>query len=201
MTETIDINLAVEDVLSEETLRKLLAVSGRHFTILQCYRRGGYGYLKTQVAGFNQASRITPFLLLTDLDTEDCAPSLIADWLPSTRHSNFLFRVAVREVESWLLADQKGLAGFLSVSQAVMPRDPETLADPKRELVSLAKRSRRREIREAIVPRPKTTAKQGPDYNGCLSRFVSEHWNPHVAKTSSDSLRRILKRLNEFKPI
>lgn len=198
MTETIYIHLAVEDVLSEEVLRKLLAIFGPRFEVGQCYRQRGYGYLKKQAACFNQASRITPFLMLTDLDTGVCPASLIAEWLPTARHSNFLFRVAVREVESWLLADRATLARFLSVSPAVIPRDPETLPDPKRELISIAKSSRRREVREAIVPSPKTTAKQGPDYNGCLARFVSEHWNPDAAKGSADSLRRILIRLAEF---
>ena len=56
-------------------------------------------------------------------------------------------------------------------------------------------------IREAIVPAPKTTAKEGPDYNGFLSRFVAELWDPEAAEICSDSLRRTRKRLMEFKPI
>lgn len=54
--------------------------------------------------GFNFAARLTPFLVLADLDRIECAPKLIRDWLPVEKHPNPVFRVAVREVESWVQA-------------------------------------------------------------------------------------------------
>lgn len=200
MSQTIAINLAVEDALSEAVLRKMLESCVRPFEVANCYGRGGFGYLKKQIGGFNNASRSVPFLVLTDLDRCECAPALIAEWLPNPRHSNLLFRVAVREVEAWLLAHRPAIAEFLAVSEAHIPLMPETLDDPKLTLISAARRSRRREIREAIVPAAGTTAKQGPDYNSCLARFVAEAWDPHAAQKHADSLKRALRRLENFAP-
>ncbi len=201
MSEMIPINLAVEDVLSEFALRKILRTSGRTYEVQHCYGLQGNGYLKKSIVGFNRASQVCPFLLLTDLDRGECAPILQAQWLTVSRDPNFLFRVAVREVEAWLLADRESIAGFFGVSLALVPRDPESLDDPKRELIGLASRSRRRDVREAIVPAPKTTARQGPDYNACLIRYIETAWNPLVAQHSADSLKRTLNRLSEFQPL
>lgn len=200
MTRSIAINLAVEDPLSEATLLRIVKESGAAFSVAHCFQRGGFGYLKKQALSFNAASRLTPFLLLTDLDTMVCPAALIASWLPVPQHPNFLFRVSVRAVESWLIADRAGIAGFLGVSSTLVPRDPESLSDPKRELIRLASRSRRRNLREAIVPAPETTARFGPDYNGCLIRFVAEFWDPLVARKAAPSLDRTLSRLSEFHP-
>ena len=63
----IPVNLAIEDELSEEALRRMLGDVGR-FAIGSAYRRGGYGYLRKTIGGWNQASKGTPFLVLTDLD-------------------------------------------------------------------------------------------------------------------------------------
>ncbi len=55
------------------------------------------------------------------------------------------FRVAVREVEAWLLADREQIARFLSIARSRVPQSPETLDNPKQRLVELARHSRRRE--------------------------------------------------------
>lgn len=200
MSGPIALNLAVEDSLSEAVLRRMLAVLGSRFEVANCFGHGGFGYLKKSVKGFNNAAKGIPFLLLTDLDKDECAPSLIAEWLPVTRHHNLLFRVAVREVEAWLLAHRSALADYFAVSEAHIPVDPESLPDPKQSLIAAARKSRRREIREAIVPAAGTSAKQGPDYNACLGRFVIENWDPHEAQKQSDSLKRTMRCLAKFAP-
>jgi hypothetical protein len=177
MTETISINLVVEDQLSEFVLRRILDRTGRPYAVCQCFSGHGFGYLKKKVEGFNRASAGIPFLLLTDLDNAECPPTLINEWLPVPRHPNLIFRVAVKEVEAWLLADRKGLAGFLGVSQSHIPNDPEALPDPKAVLIAAARRSRTREIREDLIPQQGTSGKQGPNYNGRLADFVENHWN------------------------
>ncbi len=198
MSQTIAINLAVEDALSEVVLRKMLESCERPFEVANCYYQGGFGYLKKRISGFNNAARGVPFLVLTDLDRSECAPTLISEWLPNHRHPNLLFRVAVREVEAWLLAHRPAFVKFLAVSEAHIPLSPESIDDPKRTLISAARRSKRREIREAIVPAEGTTAKQGPDYNSCLARFVTDVWNPHAAKQHADSLKRAMRCLEQF---
>jgi len=42
----------------------------------------------------------------------------------SRGHPNFLFRVAVREVEAWLLAHREGIARFLGISEHLVPLMP-----------------------------------------------------------------------------
>ncbi len=105
-----------------------------------------------------------PYLVLTDLDNRECAPSMIQEWLPVTRNHNLIFRIAVREVESWILADRKGFAKFLGIAQKRIPENPDDLIDPKAELIHLARASRKRDLMKDLVPREGSTARQGPAY-------------------------------------
>jgi hypothetical protein len=98
---------------------------------------------------------------LTDLDQHGCAPEIIKGWLREQPHGNLVFRVAVREVEAWLLADRVGFAKFLDVSIDLLPQEPDEVLDPKQTLINLARRSRIRSLREALVPRERSTAVQG----------------------------------------
>lgn len=117
------------------------------------------------------------------------------------RHANLLFRIAVREVESWLLADQVNLARFFGIAQSSIPARPDELPDPKQKLIDLARKSRNRRLREDIVPRKGSTAKQGPDYNVRLEEFVNGIWNPRTAAESSPSLHRATLKIERFHPI
>jgi hypothetical protein len=197
----IPINLAIEDELSGAVLRRLLRHANRDYHVGNAYGRGGNGYLRKTIAGWNSAARGRPFIVLTDLDNFDCAPTLIKDWLGVPRHNNLLFRVAVREVEAWLLADITNLPRFLNISPSRMPGNPEQLADPKKALVDLARTSRSATIRNRLVPKSASTAKQGPDYNSCLSEFVSDNWNVDQACENSASLQRTVERLATFSPV
>jgi hypothetical protein len=196
----IPINIAVEDLLSEAVVRRLLADSDPDFHIGVTYNRGGNGYLRRTVNGWNRAARGVPFFLLTDLDAVACASLLMSTWLPSGLHPNFMFRVAVREVEAWLLADRTGLSSFLRVPQASFPERPDEIPDPKAKLVALASRSPHSLVKARIVPKPNSTAKQGRDYNGCLSEFVLNSWTPRQAALNSPSLERCMRRLATFRP-
>lgn len=142
-----------------------------------------------------------PYLILTDLDNKECAPTMIQEWLPETKNPNLIFRIAVREVESWVLADRPGFAKFLGISPKKVAAKPDDLPDPKAYLINLARKSRKRAIREDIVPRQGSTAKQGPAYNECLVSFVQEAWNPSNASLSSPSLERTIKAIEVFMPV
>jgi len=195
----IPVNLATEDELSELTILSILAKIKR-YAVGTSYRRGGFGYLRRTIHGWNSAAKGVPFIVLTDLDIHKCPSELINDWLPVGKHPNLIFRVAVREVESWLLADPLNLAEFLSVSERLIPAAPDTLANPKGTLVKLAASSRSKGIRDRIVPRRGSTAVQGPDYNGCLGSFVREQWDLNIARRNSPSLARAVDRLASFVP-
>jgi hypothetical protein len=156
--------------------------------------------LKKKIGGFNNAARGSAFLVLTDLDADECPPTKIGVWLEAPKHTNLIFRIAVREVEAWLLGDRVGLARFLGVSLTNVPREVESLTNPKETLVDLARRSRRRDIRTDIAPANGSTAKVGPNYNGRLVSFVRTQWDIANAQLASNSLDRAVRALNTFEP-
>lgn len=200
MTVTVPINLAVEDPLSETVLRRIIEQEPKHrFAIGNCYCRGGYGYLKRTLQGFNNAAKGTPFLVLSDLQAP-CPPIQVETWLPVPAHPNLLFRIAVKEVESWLLADRTGFASFLGVSKNLIPKNTDKIDHPKKYVIRLARKSRRRILREGIVPKANSTATIGPDYNGILSHFVNDIWNITEAVETSESLQRAVDAINKFQP-
>lgn len=201
MPDPIPIHIAVEDFLSEIVLRTMLKQSGLHFAVGACMGRTGFGYLKKNISGFNKAAKGIPFLILADLDQAECPPILIQEWLPVPKHDNLLFRIAVREVESWLLAHRKAFAGFLGIGERLIPTRPDELEDPKRVLIELTARSRKRRLREAIIPAPGSTAKIGPDYNGALISFVQNRWKAHKAAKRSPSLNRSFHKIKLFRHV
>lgn len=200
MTPPIPIQLAVEDDLSEAALRRVLSDSGRPYAIGACYLGQGFGYLRRTIRGFNNAAKSTPFLVLTDLDKIDCPPDLIGTWLPEPIHPNLMFRVAVREVEAWLLADRAGFARFLGIRQVLVPRDADAIDDPKACLINLARKSPHSDLRSDIVPPPGSTRQIGPNYNGRLTSFLQNRWDISVAKQCSPSLLRTVNAVSGFLP-
>jgi hypothetical protein len=136
-------------------------------------------------------------LLLTDLDRAACPVGLVESWLG--RHEcpeNLVFRVAVREIEAWLLADHDALRRLLGKT-ARLPPDPDTLPDPKRALLELAKRAPR-DVREDLVAVRGAVAAQGLGYNARLCALVEHHWSPERAAERSASLKRARRRIHEL---
>jgi hypothetical protein len=137
-------------------------------------------------------------VVIVDLDTdEDCAPLLCRHWLARPA-PGMCFRVAVREVESWLLADRAAFSRFMGVPQARIPLSPDTEPDPKRTIVDLARASRYGAISEDMVPRPGAGRDVGPAYTSRLAEFASANWRPEDAARNSDSLARCIRRLAEM---
>jgi hypothetical protein len=195
---TIIVNLVFEDELSEYVLSKLINCFENKYQSGYSYNGHGFGYIKSKINGFNQACKAIPFLVLTDLDNNACPVQLRNQWFTNTPHPNMIFRIAVKEVESWLLADIEGLSKYTGVSKTIFPRNPELENNPKQTLINIAKRSRKRDIREDIVP-INVNAQIGPNYNGRLMDFVFNHWNIDRAMNRSESLRRAYRRLELFK--
>ena len=190
--------VAVEDALGLAVARRLLTEHRPNWTIGTVLGMKGNQYLRQRITSFNRAAASVPYLVLTDLDAIDCAPTLKHEWLPEKEHANLLFRVAVREVEAWILADRAGFAGLLGVRTQSITSDAESLEDPKAYLIGLARRSRRRAIRDDIVPRPGSTATKGRGYNSLLGQFVRERWDLATASSCSDSLARTVARIRQL---
>jgi len=190
------ITLAVEGTTDAAVARRLLDEAG-----LQPgpeYVRRGKGPLDRKLAGYNNAARFSCWLVLRDLDQDAaCAPALSERLLPNPA-VHMRLHIAVHAVEAWLLADAESISRSLSISQARVPADPEAIPHPKRALVDLARQSRKRSVREALVPAQGTTAKVGPGYAVFLIEFASYHWRPEVAATRSPSLARLRMFLREI---
>jgi len=197
----IPVDVAVEDELSEFVVLKLLAVANRAYHVGTTYRHGGFGYLRRTINGWNAAAKGKPFVVLTDLDNKPCPAELIGEWLTSAPSPNLIFRVAVKEVEAWLLADVANLAEYLQIGEKHVPQDPDDIPDPKAALIELARLSRLKYVRDSLLPRQGSTAKQGLGHNECLGSFVRERWNVRTACFRSPSLSRALRRFDEFLPV
>ena len=191
------VSAAVEGPADEAVLHRLADLAG--LMLGTVYGKRGKQQLLQRLGGYNQAARRLPWVVLVDLDADaDCAVPFRASWLPKPS-AGMCFRVAVREVEAWLLADREHIATFLSVPLGYVPSDPEALPNPKQTVVSLAARSRRRDIREDLVPRPGSGRVVGPAYTSGMIEFTERDWRPDVAAQSADSLRRCVDCLRRLR--
>jgi hypothetical protein len=202
MIPPIPINIAVEDELLETMAVRILSEINRNYATNTVYNRGGFGYLKKNISAFNFAARAgTPYLVMTDLDDQLCPSELIRSWLQNTeRNPNLLIRVAVREAEAWLLADDNKLPTCIGVSSSLFPGEVEQLPNPKGKLLELIGRSKQRGLKKRLCPAPGSTAKIGPEYNAFFAEFVLYKWDFDRARSRSASLRRTVDRLNSFAP-
>ena len=190
MSSLVIISAAVEGIIDEAVVRKLIIhPAGQPGTV---YGRNGKLALRQKINGYNNAARHSLWIVLVDLDREaDCAPPLREAWLPDPA-PDLCFRVAVREIETWLMADAETLAEFLRVARRRIPGRPEHSDHPKESMVNLARCSRRRAVREDMVPREGSGRPVGPAYTSRLVEYVESRWRPEVAARHAESLRRAI---------
>lgn len=198
MSGLIWVNLVVEDSLSEAVVQAILRQTPYRAGV--CLGKKGAGFIKQRISGFNKAARLSPYIVLTDLDNAECPATLIRSWLPEARSPYLVFRIAVKEIEAWVLADRKMFANFLGVQQELIAINVEEIRDPKQELMKIVGKSKNRELRDAIVPPQGSTRKQGPDYNGRLISFVENFWSAARASKNAPSLKSMIQRIDAFQP-
>lgn len=194
-----EIALATEDELSEVVGFRLVGEVGQALRIGLRFRKGGQGYLKANIGKFCEIARYTPVILFTDLDRTECPPTLLRAWVgdqPLPEH--FVFRVAVRETESWLLADREALADFLGVALNRVTQSPDELADPKEALLALIRGCRNRGLKRDLLPEAGSSSKIGLGYNAVLGSFVRTNWNVDRAAANSPSLARAKLRIKQL---
>ena len=141
--------------------------------------------------------------MLTDLDSPKiCPPELIQSWVNGPLNPRFFLRVAIMEVESWVMADQSAFAEFLRVPIQEVPTRTDEVPDPKASLLSLAKKSKSVQLRKDLLPKKgNKTSKIGPGYNTRLSEFIRDYWDLNRAISVSPSLKRTIDRLQKAEPI
>jgi hypothetical protein len=190
-------DVATEDELSEAIGIRILSEINPPIHTSLLLRKGGYGYLRSKMDSWCQLSLHRPVFLLTDLDNKECPSLLIDSWFgQKPRPENLLLRVAVREVESWLLADHEAMR-FLIGARGKLPQNPDALEDPKQSLLQLA-RLAKRDVRKDLVVETGTVASQGIGYNTRLGLLVKSHWSPKRAAERSLSLNSAIARLEEL---
>ncbi|MCC7370338.1 MAG: hypothetical protein IT306_18075 [Chloroflexi bacterium] len=180
-------------MVDEAIGRRLLEEAGA--AVGPVYGRRGRAPLLTSLDGYNRAAAFDPWLVIVDLDQDGPCPGDVRTcWLPAPSE-HMCFRIAVCEAEAWLLADRESVADFLGISVRIVPVHPEQLPDPKRSLIDLARRSRRRTVREDLVPSPGSGRSVGPGYTGRMIEFVNTSWRPAAAAQEAPSLLRCQMRL------
>jgi len=189
--------LATEDELSEAVGVKLLA---EHRVLAETspmlLRKNGFGYLRSRMDSWRKMANRQIVLVLTDLDRVACPLALLTDWLGDDRQcpQDLLLRIAVREVEAWLLADHEAVRGLMG-NKGRLPMEPDGLPDPKQYLLGLAQNAPRA-VREDLVARRGAVASQGLGYNRRLVEWVRADWSPERAAARSPSLSRARRALS-----
>ena len=153
---------------------------------------GGGSKFWLAAARYNEAGKHTAVIGLADLEQAQCASSLLANKLPH-KSAGFHLRLAVRMLESWLLADRHAMARFLKVPISALPVNPDGEAHAKRALVNIARSSTSKAIREALVPGD-SGGIVGSDYAATMCKFIEQHWRVSVARKTSPSLERACQR-------
>ncbi len=206
----MDIILVGEDEVTRKIMERLIKEYRKDIQIIRREPVRG-GQIKKLAPNYNKLK--SPVFLLTDLDSEECPPSLIKNWLDNSEKSPYLlFRVAYGEAESWLMADKTNFSNYLEIDQNSIPsiynidRKNKENIEIKYEykpslflMKELAAQSKNNSIKEGLTP--KNLAKKGPTYNSTLSPFIEKYWNPNVAKENSYSLKKTIQRLIEFNPV
>jgi hypothetical protein len=191
------VTIAVEGPTDTAVARRLL----RHVDLSAglIYEAGGKSKLDQKLPAYNNAARNAPWLVLRDMDQDaPCAPTLVERLLKAPARYMRL-RIAVHQGESWLLADAERIAAFLQIPIDAVPSLPDALANAKQVLVNLARKSRSRDVRSALVPPEGSTASVGRQYTSVIAEFAREHWRPGIAAKRSESLNRCINALRTLR--
>jgi hypothetical protein len=190
------IAVATEDELSEALALRLVSEIRTPHQVTHKLRKGGFGYLQSRMDNWCKMAQLQVMLVLTDLDRAACPVEFRDKWLSNRAlPANLLLRVAVRESESWVLADHIAMRELIG-AKGVLPPNPDTLPEPKQTLLGLAKGASR-SVREELLKTVDGNLSQGLGYNARLTHWVNTQWSPKRAAERSPSLARTRVRLRE----
>jgi hypothetical protein len=185
----------VEDLLQEIILEKIVSIYRPDINLYNAIGKKGNGYIKAKLKAFNDASDALPHIILTDLDMVKCAPALLNELITFPLSDKLMLRIAEKEADAWIMADRNAFANFAGIPVNKIPLNTQQIPDPKEFLINLARRSRRKIIKDIV---PAGTSRVGPGYNPILQDFVINFWDPKVAITFNGSLNKAVKRIKLF---
>jgi len=197
-----------EDDVTLAVIRRVLTYCSDDYEIIQNLPARG-GQVKSRISEFNKLSETHPVVLLIDLDNDVCAPLLI-NKLIKDKNKDFIFNIAVDEAEAWLMADVKGFASHFRIKIEDMPSAHQTRQGGRKGLTEmnfaykssmyltheLIKKSKNSEYIQQLTP--KKNAAKGPEYNSCMLPFIQNIWNIDDARQNSDSLNRMITRIENL---
>lgn len=192
----VPISFVVEGDVDDAVVRRMaLSIE---VPVHEVFVRNGKPAVLRGLPGFNASAQSRPWFVQIDLDHDaPCPGAYVKKLLPRpSRHMQF--RVAVRAVESWLMADRHGLSTFFRTRTSDIPHNPDLELDPKGAIITLAARSRTRIVRDGVPPRSGSGRRTGELYSALLIEFSRDHWNVNAARRNSASLDRAVMRLEEL---
>ena len=193
--------VVAEDKLTQAVLHKLVHTYLPEYAISRSEVKNGRGNVQKSLAGYASLANVMPVIVGVDLDHDECASTLLAGWADEfDPHPNLIIRVAVTEIESWVLADRKRCADFINATSDEISRDPDSLENPKKAFLDLARANAHEELKKDLVPRnyDRNYPRIGPAYNLRMTAFVASRWRPHVARPKSDSLHRAITAMEKL---
>lgn len=182
--------------------RLLKKLCGLESNAIRPIVRGDRKGLRTSIREL--LNNLEPLLVIIDLEQEaQCAPSLLEKWLKGYPAEGLrCIRIAVRAIESWVMADTEGLGKFLRVDPKRIEKEwrnsgkPDFIDFPKDFLVQrVIPLSPKNEIRNSMIP--VENERVGKGYNNQLRKFLSEFWDPVRDAKNSPSLESALKRIRK----
>ena len=192
----------VEDEPTEAVLKKMIEYVNSYSRNRFLFCNGapvitrGYGNLKNTACRFIRAEKSGIWsIFVTDLDQFETVHSLCNNWfgLSCFRQlpSQMIFRIAVREVESWIIADKEGIAEFLNVAVANFTDLPDNISDPKQFIFKVIRhKCRNKKYKEMLPLRGQAI---GIEYNPQIVSFITNNWNIENAMNKSPSLKRAIQ--------
>lgn len=179
MSSVVEVNYATEGLVDAAVAERLIRHCGGELGLRRV--AGGKSKLDPRIANYVQSARRLPWLVVRDLDHDAaCAAELRAN-LTNEVPDLMCLRIAVRQIESWLLSDRMAISEFLRVPVGRVPLQPEALDNAKLATVNLARHSASRRIRASLVPRTGSGATEGPEFAAMMVSFAQEHWRPERA--------------------
>ncbi len=177
-------------------MQKIIRETGH--TIGHIYIKNGKHALDRDLLGYNCAAQFSNWVVLRDLDTDgECAPELASKLLPNPS-CNMRLHIAVHALEAWLLADSENLGRFFGIPVKSIPLNPDSYSDPKKVFLELARKIRKRSVREALLPRTGAHAVVGPGYTSLITEFIQNEWDYFVASSRSPSLYKLVTYLQSL---
>jgi len=208
--DDILVYISAEDPVTKTVIERILSFCSSRFKVFKEIPARG-GEIKSKIKELNQLALVKPVILLTDLDTEDCAPQLKSKLLNGlTQSPHFLINIAIDEAEAWLMADREGFAQYFGIPIEAIPlaklqkmggmKSVNEMDFSIKSSMDLTHRiallSSKSEIKSQIAVQG--NACKGREYNSAMLPFIRDKWNVVSAMNNSDSLTRMVHRLQEL---